>query len=211
VVLALATASVLATAAGAANLPSTTYVDKADGFAITIPRAWELVPRSTASLKAAIAALKQTKKSEQIALASTFSSILASAGGRSGLTAYRFQAFAWPVDPTTPLLTEVSVGVVATSKAYGSAQLGTLGAEYANALSANSGSKILVPKTVTLPAGKAEFIEGTIPAGPGLATGIELYLIPHGKRVYELSFSIDSRGLSEATLFTSIAEHFAFA
>jgi hypothetical protein len=201
-----------ATAAATANIPSTTYVDKTDGFAITVPTTWKLVPRSTAALAAAIAALKKTKKPEQLALASTYSSIGATASGRTGLTAYRFQAFAWPPDITTPLLTEVSLGVVKTSRAYGSADLTPLGDEYANALAANTGSRILVPKTVRLPAGNAEFVEGTIPAGNGgLATGVELYLIPHGKRVYELSFQIDARGLSQAKLFTSIADHFAFA
>ena len=55
-----------------------------------------------------------------------------------------------------------------------------------------SSSKITVPKRVTLPAGPAELIAGTIPAGGGLSNGIELYLIPHGRRVYELSFQIDS-------------------
>ena len=39
-----------------------------------------------------------------------------------------------------------------------------------------------MPKIVKLPAGKAEFIEATVPAGEGLTYGFELYLIPHGKR-----------------------------
>ncbi len=206
----LLAAASLASGAAAKNVPSTTYVDKADGFAITVPTVWKLVPRSETALKAAITALKKSKSAENHALASTFSSILASAGGRSGLSAYRFQAFAWPADPGTPLLTEVSVGVVATSKAVGKSQLPALGDEYANAFASNAGSKILVPKAVTLPAGPAELVVGSIPAGGGLATGVELYLIPHGKHVYELSFQIDARALAQATLFTSMAQHFAF-
>jgi hypothetical protein len=199
-----------ASAVSAENLPSTTYLDRADGYEITIPTAWKLVPRSKAELTAEIASLRRTKSAANAELASTYASILASPAGVTGLTSYRFQAFAWPVDGSTPLLTEVSVGLVGDSKAYGHANLTTVGDQYANALSANAGSKILDPRRVRLPAGNAEFVEGTIPAGSGLATGVELYLIPHGKHVYELAFSVDATFLSQATLFAAIAEHFRF-
>jgi hypothetical protein len=199
-----------AAGAGARNLPSTTYVDRADGYEITIPAAWKLVPRSKEEVAAEIARLKKTRSAANAELASTYASILASPAGVTGLTSYRFQAFAWPVDASTPLLTEVSVGLVGNSKAFGHANLTTVGDQYANALSANTGSKILDPRRVRLPAGNAEFVEGTIPAGSGLATGVELYLIPHGTHVYELAFSVDATFLSQATLFTAIADHFRF-
>ncbi len=200
-------AAAAAAGAGAKNVPGTTYVDNANGYSVTIPTAWKLVPRSKPALTALVAQLKKKKK-KQTTLASTYSSILSSQGGLNGLKAYVFQAFAWPAELGTPLLTEVSVGIVKTSKAYTTKDLPAIGAEFANALSSTKGSKIIVPKQVKLPAGAAEFIEGTIPAGTGLSTGVELYLIPHGKRLYELSFQIDARGLSQATLFTSIAQHF---
>ena len=84
----------------------------------------------------------------------------------------------------------------------------SLGAAFANNLAAQKGAKVTVPKIVTLPAGKAEFIEATIPAGEGLQYGFELYLIPHGKRLYNLTFQIDARYLQQATLFSSIADQF---
>ena len=65
-----------------------------------------------------------------------------------------------------------------------------------------------VGQVLQLPAGPAELIEGTIPAGGGFSNGIELYLIPHGRLLYEISFQVDARLLSQATLFTSIAQHF---
>jgi len=37
-----------------------------------------------------------------------------------------------------------------------------------------------------------------------------MYLIPHGRRVYELAFGIEGSQLASATLFTSIAQHFRF-
>ncbi len=206
--IAVTTAAVLAAGASGKNQPSTTYLDKTGGYQISIPTTWKLVPRTVPQVQALIA---QLKKQKQTTLASMYSSIISSAGGRSGLKAYRFQAFGWPQSSATPLLTEVSVGVVKTTKAYGPSSLPAIGAEYANALSANKGSKITVPKRVTLPAGPAELIEGTIPAGSGLSNGIKLYLVPHGKRLYEISFQIDARFLKVATLFTSIAEHFKFA
>jgi hypothetical protein len=209
-VLACSAACAGAACAGAENLPSTTYVDRADGYAITIPAAWRLVPRSKEEVTAEIARLRKKRSAANTELASTYASILASPGGVTGLTSYRFQAFAWPVDPSTPLLTEVSVGLVGDSKAFGHANLTTIGDQYANALSATTGSKIVDPKRVRLPAGNAEFVEGTIPAGSGLATGVELYLIPHGTHVYELAFSVDATFLSQATLFTAIADHFRF-
>jgi hypothetical protein len=204
----LIAAGSLAAGAAATNQPGTTYVDQADGFSVTIPTIWKLVPRSKAAVTTEIAELK--KKKADAELAATYTSIISTAAGVSGLTAYRFQAFEWPVDPDTPILTEVSIGIVKTAKAYGKKDLPAIGATYANALSAAKGSKVVVPKTITLPVGPAEFIEGTIPAGTGLDNGIELYLIPHGKRVYELSFQVDATLLGEATLFTAIAHDFKF-
>jgi len=206
-VIAVAAAALLAAGASGKNQPSTTYVDKPAGYQISIPTTWKLVPRTVPQVQALVA---QLKKKKQTALASTYSSIIASAGGRSGLKAYRFQAFDWPLSGATPLLTEVAVGVVKTTRVYGPSSLPAIGAEYASSLAANKGSKIIVPKRVTLPAGPAELIEGTIPAGTGLSNGIELYLVPHGKRLYEISFQIDARFLNVATLFTSIAQHFKF-
>lgn len=203
-------AAVIAGTAAAKNQPGTTYVDKSGGYAITVPSAWKLVPRSVADLKAEIASLNKKKTQESAALASTYASILNTPAGRSGLTAYRFQAFDWPTNPDTPILTEVSLGIVKLSRVYTKKDLPAVGAEYANSLAANKGSKIVVPKVVALPAGPAEFIEGAIPAGTGLSNGIELYLIPHGKRLYELSFQVDATLLSKATLFTSMAQAFRF-
>ena len=67
-----------------------------------------------------------------------------------------------------------------------------------------------MPKVITLPAGPAELVVATIPAGEGLTNGVGLYLIPHGKHLYELSFQIDARFLRQAAILTSIAEHFRF-
>ena len=204
----VAFASLLTGAAAGKSQPATTYVDQAEGYSITLPRTWQLIPRTEAQVRSLIAALERKKST--VPLAETYRSILSSSAGRSGLSTYRFQAFLWPLDGSTPLLTEVSLGIIPTSTAYGRSALPTIGATYANALAQNAGSKVAVPRVVALPSGPAALVVAVIPAGEGLSNGVELYLIPHGKHLYELSFQIDARFLRQATILTSIAEHFAF-
>jgi hypothetical protein len=203
--LAIVLALAVAATGGAANVKGTTYVDKADGYAITIPSTWQLIPRTKAQVTALIAALKKKK---QTVLANFYAGILASKAGLSGINSYRFQAFDWPGSETQPVPVEVSLGVIKGKKAYTARDLPSIGAVFANAFAANKGAKVTVPKTVTLPFGKAEFIEASIPIGSGVQNGAELYLIPHGKTLYELSFQIEASQLKGATLFTSIAQNF---
>ncbi len=206
---AAACAAALSGAAAATNVPGTTYLDQPAGFALTIPKTWQLVPRSVAQVKQL--ATKLEKKSSTANLGQAYASIVATAAGRSQVTSFTFQAFEWPfVVGSTPILTEAYLLVVKTPKAYGKSDLKAIGDQFANALSANKGSKIVVPKEITLPAGPAEYIIGTIPSGD-VTTGIEWYLIPHGKAVYELGFQIDASELAKATLFSSIAHNFKFA
>jgi hypothetical protein len=203
----LVLAAVAATSTPAANVKGTTWVDKAGGYAITIPKTWQLIPRTTAGVNTLVATLNKQKKGT---LAAFYKAILATSAGRADLTAYRFQAFAWPDSETQPVPIQVSLGLVKTKTAVTAKGLPAVGAVFANQLASNKGAKITVPKIVTLPAGKAEFIEGTIPIGSGVDNGLELYLIPHGKTVYELAFQIEASQLKSATLFTSIARQFRF-
>src|ERR1700680_524485 len=130
----------LSGAADGANVPGTTYVDKTAGFSITIPKTWELVPRSVAQVNQVVAALK--KKAATVELADAYASIVATAAGRSQITAYTFQAFEWPfVVGSTPILTEAYVFVVKTPRAYGPKDLKSIGDQFANARAANKGRK----------------------------------------------------------------------
>jgi hypothetical protein len=196
-----------ATAAGAKNVPGTTYVDQAKGYAITIPKTWQLIPRTQASVKALIAKLRKKK---QTALADFYQTILQSQAGRNGIKSYRFQAFDWPGSLNQPVPVQVSLGITTSKKGITPKDLPSIGALFANAFASNQGAKVTVPRTVTLPVGKAELIEAAIPIGGGVTNGAELYLIPHGKTLYELSFQIEASQLKTATLFTSIAKNFKF-
>jgi hypothetical protein len=204
---AFATAA-LVSFAGAATpqtQPSTTWVDKTGHYEITIPNTWQTVPRSVVKIKQLIATYK--KKKTTLDLADAYQQILSTSAGKQGLVAYVFQAFDWPQSQDTPIPTEVSVGITNSSKTLTAKDLPGIGATYANELASNPGSKIRVPKIVTLPSGKAEFIIGTIPAG-SYTNGVELYLIPHGKKLYTLAFQIDARALASAKLFDSVAHLF---
>src|SRR5262249_51150687 len=116
----------------------------------------------------------------------------------------------WPGSLNSPVPVQVSLGVSTAKRAYTARDLPSIGAVFANAFASNKGAKVTVPKTVTLPAGKAELVKASIPIGGGVMNGAMLYLIPHGKTLYELSFQIEASQLASATLFTSIAQHFRF-
>lgn len=189
-----------------ANQPSTTYLDKPAGFSITIPKTWELIPRSVASVESLI---KQLDAKKQTELAKVYTAIIDSTAGRAELQTFVFQAFLYP--PISPIQTQVNLGIVRTTTVYSSRDLMSVGETFAKEFSSTKGAKISKPKVVKLPAGPAAFIEGTEPAGGGLRSGIELYIIPHGKLLYELAFQTDARALSSATVFTAVADLFRFA
>jgi hypothetical protein len=197
-------------AAGSArNLPSTTYVDKNGGYSITIPTTWQPIPRSVAAVQALIAKLKKKKSTTD--LASYYAKILGNKSGRADLSNYVFQAFAWPDSLDSPVPIEVSVGIVPTKSVIDPKQLPAIGNEFAKAFLANKGAKVTQPKTVKLTAGPAEVYEGIVPIGAGFTDGLRMYLIPHGKVLYELAFRIEGSQLATAKLFDSIALHFKLA
>jgi hypothetical protein len=199
--------AILAGSASATKVKGIVIYDKAKGYALTIPATWKPIPRTEAQVTATIAALK--KKKSTVPLANYYKAIISTPDGRSGLTAYRFQAFAWPVQPNaSPLPTEISLQVAPLPKALKASDFPSLGAAFANNLASQKGAKVTVPKLIKLPAGNAELIEATVPAGEGLQYGFMLFLIPHGKRLYNLTFQIDARYLSQAKLFASIAQQF---
>lgn len=206
--LAAVTASLLLVGTAAGATPAATkWVDKPAGFSVILPAKWYPVPRTVAAVKATIAALKKQKNPN---LATAYGFFL-TANGKQELKAYAFQAFYFNGPTNDPVPIEVSIQIVKSKRAYTVADLTTAGKTYANALASNKGSKITVPKRIKLPAGPAEYITGVVPNGGGVSTGLELYLLTHGKRLYALSFKIDAQVLAQAKVFRSIAEHFAWA
>jgi hypothetical protein len=206
VVVGLALVVLAGTAGAATKPPATKWIDKRSGYSIVLPPKWYPIPRGTSAIKQEIAYLKSHK---QAGLAGAYSAILKSPASLAELKTYAFQAFLWP-PLGSPIPTEVSLQIVPGKRVYKAADLPAIGAAYANALSAGKGSKITVPKRIKLAAGPAEFITGIVPNGGGVSTGLELYIFAHGKRVYVLGFKIDAGVLSQAKVFRSIADNFAF-
>jgi hypothetical protein len=195
-----------AASAGAAKAPAATkWVDRPYGYSVILPADWYVIPRTKAGIESVIATLKAQKKTS---LETAYRAILKTPESLSELKVYRFQAFLWP--PVQSLVpTEFSLQVVNGSHAYTAKNLPAIADEYANAFSSNKGARITVPRKVKLGAGTAEVIDGSIPTGQA-TTGLEVYILAHGKRVYVLSFKIDASVLAKATVFRSIADHFAF-
>lgn len=199
----------LAPAGDAATTPTATrWIDAQEGYSLVLPDDWYVIPRTQAAIRQEIASLKAAKNTS---LEQAFDSILKSPQALSELTKYRFQAFLWPpLDSLVP--TEVSIQVV-TGTHSTAAQLPTIGATYAQSLK-GAGAKISGPTVLKLPAGRSEFIEGTVANGGGVSTGLELYLLVHDSRVYALSFEIGAAFLRTAnveTAFRAIADAFSFS
>ena len=153
-----------------------------------------------------IATLK--KKKTTVDLADAYASILASrpaAPASPGTSSRPSTGLRAPTRRSSP---RSPSGSRKTKKALTDKDLPAIGATYANALASQHG----------LEDPRAEDREAALRQGrvhrsarspPGSFTnGVELYLIPHGKKLYELAFQIDARALASAKLFTSIAQLF---
>jgi hypothetical protein len=204
---ALVAALSLPLAASAATPTQTKWVDRRDGFSVILPAKWHAVPRTVAAVKQTIAGLKQQKKT---ALANEYGFYL-TAAGKAQLKAFVFQAFLDIAPSNDPIAPQFAVQVVKGTKPYTTADLASAGRAYASSLAQHKNAKISVPKRISLPTGPAEFVTGTVPAAPNLGDGFELYLLVHKGKLYALKFDIDARALSQAKVFRSIAEHFAWA
>lgn len=193
----------------AATTPSVTrWIDAQDGYSITLPDDWHVIPRTTSAIRQEITSLKAAKNAS---LADAFASILASPLDVSELGKYRFQAFLWPpLDSLVP--TEVSLQVVANAR-FSTTELPAIGETYAHSL-AGPGATVEGPTRLRLSAGPSEFVEATIANGGSVHTGVELYIFVHDARVYTLSFGIGASLLHAAGVapaLRSIADAFSFS
>jgi len=193
-------------AASAAKPIETKWIDRRDGFSVILPPKWHAVPRTVTAVRQTIASLKQQKKT---ALASEYSFYL-TAAGKAQLKAFVFQAFLDIAPSKDPIAPQFAVQITKGTRPYTTADLTGAGRAFASSLAQHKGAKISVPKRISLPTGPAQFVTGTVPAAPGLADGFELYLLIHKGKLYALKFDIDARVLSQANVFRSIAEHFAW-
>ena len=202
----LAAAAALAGAASAATPAATKWIDRKDGFSVILPAKWYPVPRTVAAVQQTIASLRKQKKA---ALANEYAFYL-TPSGKAQLKDYVFQAFLDIGPSNDPIYPQFAVQVTKGPRPYTAADLPAAGRAFASSLAGNKGAKVSAPKRIALAAGPAEFVTGTVPAGPGLEDGFELYLLIHKGKLYALKFDIDATALAQATVFRSIAAHVAW-
>jgi hypothetical protein len=207
--LAAALAVTVAAAATAAKpVPSNIWVVKSQGFAITLPKTWQAIPPTVADVKTLIARYKKSKSTAD--LANYYGQIIGTKAGLADMKTYKFQAFDWPISMESPVPVDVRVGVVKVSKPLSATDLPAAAAVFERSFLSNKNARGTKPDVVTLRSGKAGHFKVVFPIGGGFSQGIEMYLIPHGKRVYELLFGVEGQSLAGAKIFTQIAQLFRF-
>ena len=191
--------AVAAGSAGAAD-PWRTVADRADGFSIAVPAAWQVVPHSTPRLSALVVRLRKAKRP---ALANQFAEIAATR--RATHTVYPFQSFAWPA-PKGPIVPDVTVKTDRLGVGTTSAALPLLARQIAKALAASKNATASAPVLRQLPAGRAYEVSGTTQLSKSLRNRYVVYLLIHGRTLYSVSF----RGPATA-VETRIVESFRFS
>ena len=186
--------------ANAAKAPWVTLVDKPEGFELTVPKSVFLVPNSVAKVRSIINQLEAQKQSQ---IAHVYSTIINS----TNVTLFVFEAFIY--SPSASIQPTVTLAVGRTPAVNTVKDVATTAEAVARGYAAK-GAKILDSKVVTLPAGLAAFVELSVATGASAAL-VEIYVVAHGRRLYELSFATDASTRSDATTFTAIARQFAFA
>jgi hypothetical protein len=208
-------AATLFLAAGASGATSNeaaswkTHVDRAAGFRIDIPAGWQEVPHTVAAVRSRI---RQLRVAGRKALADQYAALLNDPYSRKQLREFRFQAFQWPALPS-PINTDVYVKITAVPASFREADVPTVANEIAKAFNGPSDHVDPIVR-VRLPSGSAVRVRGKAHLDPsynGAATGFTLYILLRPRRLFLLSFRVDSRyTASERRIFDSIAMRFAF-
>ncbi len=189
-------------AASAASGPWVTLIDRPGGFKLTIQKSWYLVPNSPASVQSIIL---QLRNANQAGVARVYTEIL----GSSDVRRFWFEAFDYSalaaIQPT------VTLGIARSTKALtSSASLVPLAAAFAKSFAATPQTTVTLETVVTLPEGPRR-VRRSHAGVPGSSLLIEVYVIPHGTRLYQLSFATDAASSTDAVSFAEIAQRFAFS
>ena len=179
-----------------------TYRDATDACTVAVPSGWQVVPQSTADVKARAA---QANAHHDVSLAAEWGVIAAE---RKTEPRFGFQAFQWPA-PEGPIDPDVTVKVDPVTPATTAKNLPAIAKAYAQSLAKTKGVRVAAPVAVKLAAGPSVRLDGSVPLGKGGRTGFTVYLLLRPKRLYSLSFRY-APSHAEADLFAQIADRFAF-
>mgnify|MGYP000350744836 CR=1 FL=1 len=172
----------LAGESGQAAVSWRTAVDRPAGYTVSVPRSWQVVPRSTAELDRLIARLRAEKRT---ALANQLAQI--AAVRRATGTTFRFQAFMWPA-PSGAVVPDVTVKTDPLRAGTTAAALPQIARQVAKVLASTSGATASTPVTRSLPAGRAMQVTGTTRITKTTRSRFSLYLLIRGRRLYTLAF-----------------------
>jgi hypothetical protein len=180
-----------------------TVADRAGAFTIAVPKSWQIVPVSDAALENRVVRLQRQKR---LALAAQYASVAAS---RRGAGTFRFEAFAWPA-PAGPIVPDVAVRV---DRVAATATLGGIASGYVRSLSAPRGAVVLQRHALSVPAGSAYEVRGTVPVGGTKHTrsAYDVYLLLRRARLYSISLrDSESRLAADAPLMRRVVWSFRF-
>jgi hypothetical protein len=158
------------------------------------------------------ARIKQLRTSGRKGLADQFAAIIGDPYTRKQVAQFRFFAFQWPALPS-PINTDVNVKISSVPASFHEADLATVGEEIAKTFK-GPGDRVEPVSKVQLPAGPAVRVRGVSHLGPsykGASTGFTAYLLLRPRRLFLLTFRLDSRFTrSQRPVLESIAGRFAF-
>jgi hypothetical protein len=187
-----------------AAAPWEAWTNAGEGFRITIPKDWFLVPNTVARVETQI---KQATAKNDAAVAQAYESFIATTAARAKLGRYAFEAFAYSTYPD-PII--VTVGIVRTTAANTSAHgLAIISSGEASDARAH-GLSVAKAGVVKLHAGEAAYMSGTLPGQSKNTIDFADYAIARGTLLYQVSFTADARIAGAESTFSTIAQLFAF-
>jgi hypothetical protein len=188
-----------------ATAPKTTwasYTDPTYGMRVSIPKSWNVVPPTVAGVQALVSRLD---KKNQAGLAGVYSALIGSSEARAQLLRYHFQAFDYV--PTATQQPDFALAFARTTKALAS-DVAAISASFAASYASEPGATVSKHTVVTLPAGRAAFIQG-VERKPGQPPQqVQIYVLGRGTVIYELIFRADVGVPGAAATFKAIANRF---
>jgi hypothetical protein len=173
-----------------------TVTDRPAGYAIAVPRPWQVVPASSTRLRALIL---RAAKAKRTALATQLAAV--AAARKTAQPVYRFQAFAWP-GPPGPVVPDVTVKTDLLTTGTRASALPRIAQQIVKALARSSAATASVTAARRLPAGRAMLVSGTMRLSKSVRSRYSVYLLIHGRTLFSLSFR-GPRTLAEPRIVAS--------
>ena len=149
---------------------------------------------------------------QQTGLGEVYSAFIDTPAERAQMLRYVFQVFQYV--PGSSIEPDFALAVARTTPGI-AGNPAAIAASFAKSYGSTSGTIVTKQAVVTLPSGRAAFVEGTQPAQGGFdvlgaRTQFQIYVIPHGNLLFDLSFRATEGAIGAASTFTEIARRFAF-